>query len=199
MSILPKDQTDQASPQKTRSVRELGPVDISAIQKEILALPHYFWKAQNEAKPNQFEALGRTEHIVFQFVQDYNNHQDVVNYPIWEDWKDKIQPILEATIKLYGYNRGEFSRIMLAKLPPQSKISLHIDPYESSNYTHKIHIPIQTNSDVEFWVGRKRYHFLEGYAYEVNNKALHGGINGGNTERINLIFEYYERQPKTVE
>jgi len=128
MSILPKDQTEQASPQKTRSVRELGSVDISAIQKEILALPHYFWKAQNEAKPNQFEALGRTEHIVFQFVQDYNNHLDVVNYPLWEDWKNKIQPILEATIKPYGYERGEFSRIMLAKLPPQGKISLHIDP-----------------------------------------------------------------------
>jgi hypothetical protein len=193
MSVIPKDQTEQASPKKTKTIRELGPVDISLIRDEILNLPQDLWVIQNDAKPNQFKPLGRTEHIVFQFVRDYDNHLDIVDYPIWQEWKGKIQPILEEAVKPYGYQNGGFSRIMLAKLPPQSKIALHIDPYQSSNYTHKIHIPILTNPDVEFWVDRKQYHFLEGYAYEVNNKALHGGINRGNNVRINLIFEYFEK------
>ena len=38
--ILPKDQTDQAIPNKTKTMRELGPVDISSIREDILNLPH---------------------------------------------------------------------------------------------------------------------------------------------------------------
>ena len=82
---------------------------------------------------------------------------------------------------------------MLAKLPVGGKISLHIDQYDSSINTHKIHIPIQTNPDVEFWINRKHYNFKTGYAYEVSNKALHGVVNKGNCDRINLIIEYYEK------
>ena len=192
-TILPKDQTDQASPNKAKTIRELGKVDIAGLKEEILALPQDLWEVKNTAKPNKFKELGRTEHIVFKFVKDYDNHSDTITYPIWDEWRSKLEPIMAAATKPYGYKKGNFSRIMLAKLPPGSKISLHIDPYQSSNYTHKIHIPIQTNPEVEFWVGRKRYYFEEGFAYEVNNKALHGGINRGDSDRINLIIEYYEQ------
>ena len=192
-TILPKDQTDLASDKKTKTVRELGAVDISAIKEDILNLPQELWKSEDTAKPNKFKELGRTEHIVFKFVKDYDNHTQTTEYPIWDEWKDRLEPILEQATKPYGYKDGGFSRIMLAKLPAGGKISLHIDPYDSSIFTHKIHIPFQTNPEVEFWVNRKRYHFLEGHAYEVNNKALHGGINKGDTDRINLIIEYYEK------
>jgi hypothetical protein len=191
--LLPKDQTDLASPKKTQTMRELGPVDISSIREDILNLPQEIWEVKDHDKPNKFKELGRTEHIVFKFIRDYDNHLDNFFYPIWDEWKSRLEPILETATKAYGYRDGDFSRIMLAKLPAGGKISLHIDPYKSSNYTHKIHIPITTNPEVEFWINRKRYHFLEGNAYEVNNKALHGGINRGQTDRINLIIEYYEK------
>lgn len=192
-ALLPKDQTDLASPNKTKTIRELGPVDISSIREDILNLPKEIWEVKDHDKPNKFKELGRTEHIVFKFIRDYDNHLDNFFYPIWDEWKSRLEPILETATKPYGYRDGDFSRIMLAKLPAGGKIHLHIDPYKSSNYTHKIHIPIQTNPDVEFWINRKRYHLLEGNAYEVNNKALHGGMNRGETDRINLIIEYYEK------
>jgi hypothetical protein len=191
--LLPKDQTDIASEKKTKSIRELGPVDISHVKEDILNLPQDLWQVQDNSKPNKFEKLGRTEHIVFKFVKDYDNHLETIEYPIWDEWKSRLEPIMETATKPYGYKEGGFSRIMLAKLPPGSKIALHIDPYDSSINTHKIHVPIQTNPDVEFWIGHKRYHFEEGYAYEVNNKGLHGGINRGETDRINLIIEYFEK------
>jgi hypothetical protein len=191
--LLPKDQTDLASPKKTKTIRELGPVDISSIREDILNLPQEIWEVKDHDKPNKFDELGRTEHIVFKFIRDYDNHLDNFFYPIWDEWKSRLEPILETATKPYGYREGDFSRIMLAKLPAGGKIHLHIDPYKSSNCTHKIHIPIQTNPDVEFWINRKRYHLLEGSAYEVNNKALHGGMNRGSTDRINLIIEYYEK------
>ena len=191
--ILPKDQTDQASPKKTKTMRELGPIDISGVRDDILNIPQELWQYQDNDKPNKFEALGRTQHIVFQFVCDNDNHLEVVDYPIWDEWKDRLLPLMEQATKPYGYENGAYSRIMFAKLPAGGKIALHIDPYKSSNYTHKIHIPIKTNPDVEFLVGYKRYHLEEGFAYEVNNKAVHGGVNNGTEDRIHLIFEYYEK------
>ncbi|MBZ8182536.1 aspartyl/asparaginyl beta-hydroxylase domain-containing protein [Oscillatoria salina] len=191
--VLPKTQKDQASPKKAKTVRELGQIDISGIREDVLNLPAELWEKQDYDKPNKFKPLGRTEHIVFQFVRDYDNHIDTVNYPIWDEWKSRLEPILAAAVEPYGYENAEFCRIMFAKLPAHSKIALHIDPYKSSNYTHKIHIPIVTNPDVEFIVGHKRYHFAEGYAYEVNNKDIHGGVNAGDSDRIHLIFEYYEK------
>ena len=36
------------------------------------------------------------------------------------------------------------------------------------------------------------YHFAEGEAVEVNNMGLHAVENRGETDRIHLIFEYFD-------
>jgi len=191
---MPKDQTDQASPKKTKTVRELGPVDISGIKQGILDLPLELWQSEDNSKPNKFKELGRTSHIVFKFVKDYDDHCEAQFYPIWDEWKDRLGPVLDAATRPYGYTKGDFSRIMLAKLPAHSKITPHIDPYGSSYFTHKIHIPIVTHPDVEFMVGKTRYHFPEGHAFEVNNKAIHAAFNNSDLDRIHLIVEYFEEE-----
>ena len=191
----PKQAKRQIMPEKTKTVRELGAVDISQIREDILNLPAEVWQGASSDKPNNvFKPLKNTEHIIFTFVNDFDNHLDVVEYPIWQEWKSRLEPIMKAATKPYGYEQGGFSRVMLAKLLPHSKIPLHIDMFESSNHTHKIHIPIQTSPDVTFIVGYKKYYFPEGYAYEVNNAGVHGGINAGDTPRIHLIIEYFQQK-----
>ncbi|MEM9274977.1 MAG: aspartyl/asparaginyl beta-hydroxylase domain-containing protein [Cyanobacteria bacterium P01_F01_bin.143] len=191
----PKQAKRQVMSEKTKTVRELGAVDISQIQEDILNLPVEVWQGAGSNKPNNvFKPLKSTEHIIFTFVNNFDNHLDVVEYPIWQEWKSRLEPIMEAATKPYGYEKGGFSRVMLAKLLPHSKIPLHIDMFKSANNTHKIHIPIQTSPDVTFIVGYKKYHFPEGYAYEVNNAGVHGGINAGDTPRIHLIIEYFQRK-----
>ena len=37
------------------------------------------------------------------------------------------------------------------------------------------------------------HHFPEGEAVEVNNLELHAVRNDGTTDRIHLIFEYYDQ------
>jgi len=181
---------NKINPNKTKTVRELGQVDISVIRAEIINLSPQFWQEQNSNKPNSFKALKQTEHIVFKFIRNFQSHLDSVEYPIWETWREKIEPPLNFATKSYGYQQGMYPRIMLAKLPPGSRIPLHIDANAAANYPHKIHIPIQTNDKAYFFVDKTTYHFAEGYAYEVNNKTRHGAVNFGETPRIHLIFEY---------
>jgi hypothetical protein len=179
------------NPNKTKGVFELGAVDISGIHDEIIKISEEIWDEQNSSKPNNFSEFYKTKHIIFKFVHDLNDCTRSYEFPVWEKWKDKIMPILEEAVKPYGYSNGIFSRIMLAKLQAGSDIKAHKDGNKAATFPHKIHIPIKTNEKVIFFVNPKTYHFKEGFAYEVNNLAAHYVENGGDQDRIHLIFEYF--------
>jgi aspartyl/asparaginyl beta-hydroxylase (cupin superfamily) len=80
---------------------------------------------------------------------------------------------------------------MFAKLRAGGNIKAHKDGNAAATFPHKIHIPIQTNEKVAFFVNPKIYHFEKGKAYEVNNLAPHYVENLGEKDRIHLIFEYF--------
>ena len=53
-----------ANPRKTTTIRRLGAVEIAALKAAVLAIPEAVWDAENADKPNRFEALDKTRHIV---------------------------------------------------------------------------------------------------------------------------------------
>ncbi len=179
------------NPHKTKSVKELGPVDISGIKGAILEIPEEVWNLENQDKPNKFTELHKARHIVFRFVENMQDCTVYYDRPIWDEWKDKIQPVLDEAVKPYGYENGEFSRIMLARLEAGGEIAAHKDGSKAATFPHKIHIPIQTNDKVFFFANPKMYSFKEAHAYEVNNLDVHYAENGGDEDRIHLIFEYF--------
>jgi hypothetical protein len=187
----------QANPRKTTSIRRLGNVDIRRLREAVLGLPEPVWDAQNAAKPNRFGALDATRHIVFRFVSDFSDWRQSRDYPLWHEWKALLEPVLAAATSDYGYARGAFPRVMLARMAPGGIIHPHRDQNPAAKWPHKIHVPIQTNDDVTFFVDGAGYRFAEGEAVEVNNMGLHAVQNRGSTDRIHLIFEYFDlEQPE---
>jgi aspartyl/asparaginyl beta-hydroxylase (cupin superfamily) len=77
-------------------------------------------------------------------------------------------------------------------MAPGGVIHPHRDENPAAKWPHKIHVPLQTNDNVTFYVDGVAYQFQEGEAAEVNNMALHAVENRGSTDRIHLIFEYYD-------
>jgi hypothetical protein len=53
---------------------------------------------------------------------------------------------------------------------------------------------LQTNQGVEFTVDEERVIMEEGKAYELNNLLPHSVYNGGEEDRIHLIFDYMAPQ-----
>ena len=49
-----------------------------------------------------------------------------------------------------------------------------------------------TNDKVIFRAGDEYRHLEEGVAVEVNNMGVHAVKNEGDSDRIHLIFEYYD-------
>jgi hypothetical protein len=68
----------------------------------------------------------------------------------------------------------------------------HKDQNPAAKWPHKVHVPLFTNDGVTFYVEGSGYHLPEGQAVEVNNMGVHAVANRGDTQRIHLIFEYYD-------
>ena len=85
--------TPAANPRKTTSVRKLGRVDIDALREAVLAIPEPVWDAENADKPNKFEALDKTRHIVFRFVDSTRDWRGSHDRPQWARWRALIEPV----------------------------------------------------------------------------------------------------------
>jgi hypothetical protein len=182
-----------ANPRKTRSLRPLGPVELGSLREDILAIPEATWASENEGKPNRaYTSLDRTEHIIFRFVRDVGDWRDSIDYPLWATWRERLEPLLQTVIRPYGYARVHFPRIMLARMPAGSRIRRHKDSNPAALWPHKIHVPITTNPQVQFYIEPDYHHLEVGQAYEVNNIGVHAVQNDGDSARIHLIFECYD-------
>jgi len=180
------------NPRKTQSIRRLGTVEIGALRQAVLALPEAVWDAENASKPNRFGALDATRHVIFRFVSNFRDWRDSYDRPLWNEWKALLEPVLAQATAPYGYERADFARVMLARMAPGGVIHPHRDENPAAKWPHKIHVPLVTNENVTFFVDGNQYHFAEGEAVEVNNMGLHAVENRGTTDRIHLIFEYYD-------
>ena len=181
-----------ANPRKTTTIRRLGTVEIAALREAVLAIPDSVRDAENADKPNRFEALDVTRHIVFRFISGFKDWRQSYDRPLWAEWRPLLEPVMAAAVAPYGYARGAFPRVMLARMRPGGVIQPHRDANPAAKWPHKIHVPLQTNDQVVFFVEGQPYRFAEGEAVEVNNMGVHAVNNGGTTDRVHLIFEYYD-------
>ena len=181
-----------ANPRKTTTIRKLGPVDISAVREAVLAIPENIWNAENSSKPNKFEALDATRHIVLRFIDNARDWRASHDRAGWLQWRGLLEPVLGQAVRGYGYVRGVFPRVMFARMSPGGVIHPHIDANPAAKWPHKIHVPLTTNAGVVSFFGGEERHFPPGEAVEVNNLGPHWVRNNGGTDRIHLIFEYYD-------
>jgi len=80
--------------------------------------------------------------------------------------------------------------VRLLSLAPGSFIREHVDNalvYEDGEM--RIHIPVQTSTDVEFYVAGERLNLEEGHSYYVNVNLPHRITNRGRSDRVHLIID----------
>ena len=95
------------------------------------------------------------------------------------------------------FSTSVYPKVMLARLAAGAVIDRHVDGAGSNVFTHKIHVPIQTNGRVRVFINDRCFQLAEGRAYEVNNLAAHAVENLGQTDRIHLIFEVFDQTEQT--
>ncbi len=175
---------------KTDYFNHLGSADIAALTERVKSIPESLWTSDLGEMHVKIKTLNDTQHVVFRYV---DGQKDVFNYhdfPIWDDWKDDLLPIMEQVANRLGYKNYRFPRIMFAKLVAGGEISGHTDG-KANFHIHKIHLPLITNPETIFHVGSQSKHLPVGEVVEVNNKRVHAVYNNGEQDRIHFIFECY--------
>ncbi len=179
---------------KTASIRDLGQVDMAGLREPVLQLPLDHWDRPEDfgANYNKGGAIQQGSHIIFRFSDRRGTPYRYTELPIWKEWAARLLPVMEEAVRPFGYEAHFFPRVMLAKLPPRAFIPPHIDGDSRGFVPHKIHVPILTNPKAIFFCGNEKHNFEVGRAYEVNNGVRHSVVNGGDTDRIHLLFEYLD-------
>lgn len=183
---------------KPENILELGVVDISALKDLVARTSDQVWNIENEHKENDFEVFHHTRHIVFRFIEGMRDHRNFYSNPNWTIWQSILLPLMDQVIAKYNFQKPEFPKVMLARLSAGAVIDRHTDGAGSNLYTHKIHIPIQTNEKAFLLIRDEPFHLREGLAYEVNNLVPHAAENLGVEDRIHLIFEVFNTEERVT-
>jgi len=82
------------------------------------------------------------------------------------------------------------ARAFLARMAPNSEIKRHKDRGDVSAKTHRIHLPVITNSDCLFTVGEEIEHLAAGELWVIDNtNQYHSVVNGGSEFRVHMIVD----------
>ena len=155
---------------------------------------------------NKLNTLTDEDWSVYTFRQDeYKVHRQTKTIPILYDenyssqignkskYYNLFQSDVEELNKVYTdvLGKGEILRIEIVKMPPHSKIPLHIDFGGSLETHNRTHIPLQTSIGCVFTVGEENKHLKVGEIWEINNgEQRHGVNNNSDVERIHMIVDY---------
>jgi len=171
-------------------LRDLGPLDATALSEAILAQPPKAWHEQ-EYRQQEYDVHRQTESIVLVFVNlECWPQIEICKEPGWDRLAEAAIPVMHGIIQQHYPPGGAIIRAMAAKLLPGGKISPHVDTHPSFHRGHRIHVPITTNPRVRFMIDGRPHQLQVGRAYEINNQKNHSVMNKGDEDRITFIFDY---------
>lgn len=177
---------------KPEGVRCLGAVEANALGTLVARLSEKAWRREDAQKENDYEVFHHTRHVVFRFIRGNRWPWDYYSMPNWQVWQPWLMPVMASAAAAYGYRETVFPKAMLARLQAGHAINEHSDGAGSHPLTHRIHIPLVTNPQATFTVNGTDHHLAAGYAWEVNNLAVHSARNDGAEDRVHLVFEVFD-------
>lgn len=172
-------------------MRDLGTVDSAALSEEILSLDEAMWHEEQLRQKKYRDVHYNTESVILIFC-DHDNWPDieVTKGAGWDSLSRFAIPLMHDIIERHYRKGGTIIRAMAAKLKAGTTITPHVDSHASFHHSHRIHVPITTNSKVRFMIEGRPHRLRVGNAYEINNQKRHAVINNGDQDRINYIFDY---------
>ena len=173
-------------------MKDLGPVAMESLQASVLGLDEDAWLA-NSLRQEEFEVHKQTRSVVLVFCDVAKGDLEVSKSEGWDSLADVAVPVMHDIIERFYAPGGTIIRAMAAKLLAGGRINPHRDAHATFSQSHRIHVPITTNSRVRFMIDGRPFQMNIGNAYEINNQKAHSVMNSGKEDRITFIFDYLPR------
>jgi len=177
----------------------IGDIDIAVLKDLVLKLSEEQWGSFS-LRQKRYEVHQDTQTIGLVYDPDFR-HSHPTRLPALQIFEAAIRPALcmtadhfeetDAGRRLIKDNGlGYFIRASLVRLKAGCSIAEHQDKNFSLTHSHRVHLPIITNDEVHFAVGKETINMREGQLFEINNRRLHAVHNDGAEDRIHLIFDF---------
>lgn len=170
------------------ATRPLGPVDCVELTRQVLALDDSAWAADPQ-RQLEHDVHAQTQSILLLSCHGWPD-VTVVECAGWPLLHAAALPVMNEIINQHYVAGGTLLRAMVVRLPAGARIAKHRDSHPSFAAAHRIHVPLVTNSQVEFLVNGERVPPRAHFGFELNNSVLHQVVNRGQEHRIHLIFDY---------
>lgn len=111
----------------------------------------------------------------------------MLEHDVMATFKTEVDSVLAEISNIMTIEEWAATLIML---PAGKEVYKHKDVYPHPENIHRIHIPIQTNSECFWYGGKLRTNMKLDTLYEVRNLEYeHYVKNGGTTDRIHFIID----------
>lgn len=182
--------------------RYIGTTEIAEIRRLVEQLTPQQWAAHS-LRQTRYEVHRDTQTIGLVFDPDFR-HTHPTRLPALEIFAEALRPSLEMAAEFYEcsdhgsrltkqFGLGYFVRATLVRLRAEGSIAPHKDNNFSLAHSHRIHLPVITNDQVLFTVGRDTINLPAGEMYEINNRRMHSVVNGSDCDRVHLILDFVLR------
>lgn len=178
--------------------QHLGQIDISRLASEILDQPQALWDcddhlkhkiAGNRQTQSLFLEAITTQEFIDIIKQRKLSQTDVTRYSAFDVLHKVVQPIVDYALSHYP-SGGVVLCVQLARMMPGAKIDAHTDHSPLLRSSYRLHVPIVTNEDVDFFVDGELIKMQEGNLYCLNNRVPHWVENRSEHARTHLIIDY---------
>ena len=178
---------------------QIGTLEIAELKALVLGLTEDQWD-NFSIRQTVYEVHKHTQTIGLVYDLDFR-HTHPTRLPTLQMFEAELRPAFwmvadhfeetESGRQLTKNNgQGYLIRASLVRLPAGASIAEHRDMNFSLTHSHRIHLPIVTNDDVRFTVGKESINLREGQLYEINNRRLHSVHNNGTEARVHLILDF---------
>jgi aspartyl/asparaginyl beta-hydroxylase (cupin superfamily) len=138
--------------------------------------------------------------------EDYDVHKFTTSYFIYEhsnnwtygepyntklvcddlEFLKMISPIIKELETMYD---GKVGKALFINLPAGKEVLSHKDSGDYLGMSRRIHIPIITNSDVDFIINNEAINMKYGECWEINNNKYHYVNNRSTQDRVHLLID----------
>ena len=168
-------------------VRTLGAVAHQPLKDVVTSLAPAVW-LEDTIRQKSFEQHRQTQSVVMLFSSTWPDPA-VEKRSGWDHFAGPANALIDEIVAKHYPPGGRIIRAMAAKLLSGGRIALHKDAHPSFAHSHRIHVPLTTNPNVDFLIRGQNHYLEEGVAYEVSNLDYHAVTNRG-PDRIHFIFDY---------
>jgi hypothetical protein len=174
-------------------------LDVAPLQRKLAGTPQATWELRTFRQDSTIAQID-TESIILCWSGFATSTRDEFRHDAFQtnQWTDEFQffkselESINATIAMH-YPGGTL-RSMLTRLSPGGHIRSHKDLDPTFDRSHRLHLAIVTDSDVDFLIDGNTYHILEGSLVEFDNLRTHSVRNNGELSRIHLIVDVLDSE-----